>query len=168
MTVALSIYNPTLSYQGQKKFDCGNIVINAFVHKNLKQQVAKSLSVAYVLTDTANDNRFIGFYTIAQHMVDVSLLSAMELGSLPCKIPCTRLIMLGVDKHYQGQQLGSRLMKHALTLTQSAAQQIGSFGMYLDADTEAVAFYQRLGFALLEGDKAPQPSPMFLPLSAIA
>jgi GNAT superfamily N-acetyltransferase len=163
----LSIYNPAVSYQGQKKFDCGNTVMNAFVQKSLKPQVTKNLSVAYVLTDKANDNRFVGFYTIAQHMVDVSLLSAMQLGSLPRKIPCTRLIMLGVDKRYQRQQLGLRLMKHALQLTRSVSAQIGSFGMYLDADAEAVAFYQRLGFALLEGNQSPQPSPMFLPLSAM-
>ncbi|MEN9373258.1 MAG: hypothetical protein RIR79_810 [Pseudomonadota bacterium] len=141
--------------------------MNAFVQKSLKPQVTKNLSVAYVLTDKANDNRFVGFYTIAQHMVDVSLLSAMQLGSLPRKIPCTRLIMLGVDKRYQRQQLGLRLMKHALQLTRSVSAQIGSFGMYLDADAEAVAFYQRLGFALLEGNQSPQPSPMFLPLSAM-
>ena len=58
-------------------------------------------------------------------------------------------------------------MKHALTVTRSVAQQIGSFGLYLDADPLAVGFYQALGFALLEGDKSPVPSPMFLTLSAI-
>ena len=124
--------------------------------------------MAYVLTDTAFDDRFAGFYTIAQHMIDVSSLSAMQLGSLPRKIPCSRLIMLGVDKRYQGQQLGSRLLKHALLVTQSVAKQIGSFGMYLDADPLAVSFYQKLGFTLLVGDKTPEPSPMFLPFSAIA
>ena len=75
--------------------------------------------------------------------------------------------MLGVDKQYKGQQLGSKLMKHALTLTQSVAKQIGGFGMYLDADPLAVHFYQKLGFALLEGNNTPEPSPMFLPLSSM-
>ena len=110
----------------------------------------------------------LGFYTIAQHMVDVGLLSSLQLGSLPRKIPCSRLVMLGVDKRYKGQQLGSRLMKRALALTQQVAKQIDSFGMYLDADPQAVAFYQKLGFTLLEGDKTPQPSPMFLALGSMA
>lgn len=167
MTVELSLYDPTLIYAGQKQFDCGHAVINAFVHNSLKPQVKKSLSVAYVLTDAAQANRFVGFYTIAQHMIDVSLLSAMQLGSLPRKIPCTRLVMLGVDKQCKGQQLGSKLMKHALLLTRQVAMQMGSFGMYLDADPLAVRFYQKLGFTLLAGDQTPEPSPMFLPLSAI-
>jgi ribosomal protein S18 acetylase RimI-like enzyme len=70
--------------------------------------------------------------------------------------------MLGIDKQYQGQQLGSRLMRHALTISQQVAQQIGSFGLYLDADPEALNFYKKLGFTLLEDDKYPLPSPMFL------
>ncbi len=168
MTVELSLYDPTLTYAGQKQFDCGHAVINAFVHNSLKPQVKKNLSVAYVLTDTAQGNRFVGFYAIAQYMVDVSSLSAMQLGSLPRKIPCARLVMLGVDKHCKGQQLGSKLMKHALLLTRQVALQMGSFGMYLDANPLAVSFYQKLGFTLLPGDQTPESSPMFLPLSAIA
>jgi ribosomal protein S18 acetylase RimI-like enzyme len=168
MTIALSLYDPALTYTGQKQFDCDHAVINAFVRNSLKPQVKKNLSVAYVLTDDAQANRFVGFYTIAQHMIDVSSLAALALGSLPHKIPCSRLVMLGVDKQYKGQQLGSKMMKHALLLTQQIAKQIGSFGMYLDADPLAVSFYQKLGFVLLAGDKSPTPSPMFLPMSGIA
>jgi GNAT superfamily N-acetyltransferase len=166
--IELSLYDPTRSYAGQKQFDCTHAVINAFARNSLKPQVRKNLSVAYVLTDADKEDHFVGFYTIAQHMIDVSLLSSLQLGSLPNKIPCSRLVMLGVDASYKGQQLGSQLMKHALQLTQQVAKQIGSFGMYLDADPSAVAFYQKLGFTLLVGDKTPAPSPMFLPLSAIA
>ena len=164
----LSLYDPKLTYTGQRQFDCGHAAINAFAHNSLKPQVRKSLSVAYVLRDAGQNNRFVGFYTIAQHMIDVSSLSGLQLGSLPHKIPCSRLVMLGVDTHCKGQQHGSKLMKHALQLTQHLARQIGSFGMYLDADPAAVAFYHKLGFTLLVGDKTPEPSPMFLPLSAIA
>lgn len=167
MTVELSLYDPALIYTAQKQFDCDHAVINAFVRNSLKPQVKKNLSVAYVLTDDDYANRFAGFYTIAQHMIDVSSLSALALGSLPHKIPCSRLVMLGVDKQYKGQRLGAKLMKHALLLTQQVAKQIGSFGMYLDADPQAVNFYQKLGFRLLEGDKSPVSSPMFLSISAL-
>lgn len=167
MTVELSLYDPALTYTGQKQFDCGHAAINAFVRNSLKPQVKKNLSVAYVLTDAAHSDGFVGFYTIAQHMIDVSTLSAMQLGSLPRKIPCSRLVMLGVDQRYKGQQLGSKLMQHALRLTRQVARQVGSFGLYLDADPLAVGFYQRLGFTLLEGDRTPEPSPMFLPLSGM-
>jgi GNAT superfamily N-acetyltransferase len=167
MTISIAPYDPECSYPGQKKFDSGHDAINSFAHNSLKQQVKKRLSVAYVLTDSERNNQFVGFYTIAQHTIDVSLLTALELGSLPRKIPCSRLIMLGVDRAYQGQRLGARLMKHALLLTKSVSKQIGSFGLYLDADPNAFGFYKALGFIALEGNQLPKPSPMFLPIAAI-
>ncbi len=167
MSIYISLYDSELTYPGQKKFDCGHEVINSFARNSLKPQVKKALSVAYVLTDSERDNQFLGFYTIAQHTIDVSLLTALELGSLPRKIPCSRLIMLGVDRAYQGQRFGSRLMKHALLLTKSVSRQIGSFGLYLDADPNAFGFYEALGFIPLEGNQSPRPSPMFLPIAAI-
>lgn len=162
MKIELSPYDAASTYLGQKQFDCGHAIINQFARGSLKQQVKKGLSVAYVLTDADDQDRFVGFYTIAQHMIDMSLLSAMQLGSLPKQIPCTRLIMLGVDQKYAHQDLGSQLMKHALSLTKQISNQIGSYGLYLDADPKALGFYKKLGFTLLQGDKTPHNSPMFL------
>jgi ribosomal protein S18 acetylase RimI-like enzyme len=167
MSIKLAVYNPSLTYQGQKKFDCGHDIINKYVRDSLKQQVKKNLCVAYVLVDTAAGNKFVGLYTLAQHTLSMTQLTALELGSLPKLIPCTRLVMLGVDIAYKGQHLGRRLMADALRVTKEVAQQVGSFGMYLDGDATAVGFYQKLGFILLEGDLSPAPSPMFLPLAMI-
>jgi GNAT superfamily N-acetyltransferase len=91
----------------------------------------------------------------------------MQLGSLPRRIPCVRLVMLGVDKNYKGRNLGSRLMKQALKITKESSSQIGCYGMYLDADAGAVGFYAKLGFSLLEGDNSPQTSPMFIAINSI-
>lgn len=168
MSIALSLLDPTQTYTGRKQFDCGHSRINKFVHDSLVPQVKKQLSVAYVLTDSAHDNRFVGFFTIANHAIDASALSVLQRGSLPKTIPCSRLIMLGVDVAYQKQNLGLRMMKKALTITLETSKHLGCYGMYLDADASALVFYTALGFTALEGDKSPLPSPMFLPISAIA
>lgn len=76
--------------------------------------------------------------------------------------------MLGVDKAYKGANLDSRFMKQALSITRQALAQMGSYGLYLDADAGAVNFYQKLGFSLLEGDQSPNPSPMFISVKQIA
>jgi GNAT superfamily N-acetyltransferase len=168
VSIQISRLDPAAVYRGIRQFDCGHAVINRFVHDSLLKQVKKKLSVAYVLTDSANDDLFVGFFTIAQHALDASALSSMQPGSLPRKIPCSRLIMLGVDKAYKKQKLGLALMKHAFEVTKSAARQVGSYGLYLDADPGAVVFYKKLGFVLLEGDRSPSPSPMFIALASIA
>lgn len=167
MTIKLAQYNADLIYTAQKKFNCGNAIINKYVHENLKKQVKQNLCAAYVLIDGADDNKFVGFCTLAQHTISVASLSSLQLDSLPRNIPCTRLVMLGVDNAYQGQNLGKRLMREALMMTKNVANQVGSYGMYLDGEAAAIAFYQKLGFVLLDGNKAPDTSPMFLPLTKI-
>jgi hypothetical protein len=167
VSIQISRLDPAAAYSGIRQFDCGHPVINRFVHGSLLKQVKNKLSAAYVLTDAANGDLFVGFFTIAQHALDASALSSMQPGSLPRKIPCSRLIMLGVDNAYKKQQLGLALMKHAFMVAKSAAQQVGSYGLYLDADASAVSFYKKLGFILLEGDRSPAPSPMFIALASI-
>ena len=76
--------------------------------------------------------------------------------------------MLGVDKAYKHQDLGRRLLKQALLITKQSAVRMGCYGLYLDADPSAIGFYERLGFLPLEGDKSPQPSPMFISVGSIA
>lgn len=167
MRIEFSLFDPAVTYAGRKQFDCGHALINKFVRDSLVQQVKKRLSVAYVLTDPGQQDRFVGFFTLAHHAIDASALSMLQLGSLPRQIPCARLIMLGVDQAYKNMQLGSRLMKQALVLTQTASSHMGCYGLYLDADPAAIGFYQKLGLALLEGDKTPLPSPMFIAVASI-
>ena len=167
MSIEFSLFNPAISYGGRKQFDCGHAVINKFVRDSLVSQVKRQLSVAYVLTDSALQDRFVGFFTLAHHALDASALSTLQLGSLPRQIPCARLIMLGVDQTYKNIKLGSRLMRQALLITKEAASRMGCYGLYLDSDPAAIGFYQTLGFALFEGDKSPEPSPMFVTVGSI-
>ncbi len=168
MTIFATQYDPALKYAGLKDFDCGHQAINRFVRSSLAKQVKQGLSAAYVLLDAADHNRLAGFFTLCNHTLLLDRLSALQLGSMPKTVPCTRLVMLGVDNRYQGQRLGQQLMKEALAITKRSASHIGSFGLYLDADPGALGFYLKLGFGLLEGDQTPAPSPMFIPMSAIA
>ncbi len=165
MSIDISAYDPALTYKDQSQFDCGHPLINSFVRKYLKTQLNMGLSVAYVLLDPTDGDRFVGFYTLAQYTIDLSRLSYIQIGQLPQNIPCTRLEMLGIDKGYMKQGLGSSLMKHALKLTQSVCKQIGGLGLCLNAEPPSVDFYQKLGFALVADNKADNPSPMFLSIN---
>jgi ribosomal protein S18 acetylase RimI-like enzyme len=170
MSFVIDRFDPAVKYAGLNQFDCGLHPVNKFVKDSLKKQVKQGLSVAYVMLEEGQDgglDRFVGFYTVASHSVPISVFSAMQLGSLPRSIPCIRLIMLGVHADDAGNEHGRHLMNHAFDVVKRSARDIGSYGLYLDADAGAVSFYQRLGFWLLEGDKRPDPSPMFIPLAAI-
>lgn len=169
----LERFDPEAKYAGYNQFDCQHAQINKFVKNSLKKQIRQGVSVAWAVLESGQGivapGRFVGFFTIANHSVSLDALSALQLGSLPRIIPCVRLIMLGVNHTDTGKGLGKMLMNHAFDLVKKCADNIGCYGMYLDADAGAVkkGFYQQLGFHFLEGDKSPDPSPMFIPISAI-
>lgn len=160
----LENFDPSKTYTRQKKFDCGNERINRFVHSSLKKQVRESLSRAAVLLDEEADDLFAGFYTLTSFTIEAPLLSELSSGRLPDQVPCVRLVMLGVDKHYQRQSLGRRLLQDAILRMIDAANSIGIYGLYLDADPPAVDFYLYLGFIFLAEPLPDQPAPMFLPI----
>lgn len=157
------------AYTGYKTFDCNNHIINNFVKNNLLTQVKRSVTSAFVLIDETHSSGQLvaGFITINSFSISLDRLSALQLKGLPKQIPCTRIVMLGVDKQYQGKGYGLLLMQKAFSAIKSVSQTVGTFGVYLDADSPAIPFYTKLGFSLLEGDLSPNPSPMFIPLSAI-
>jgi GNAT superfamily N-acetyltransferase len=169
MSFFITRFNPDAKYAGYNQFDCRHHPINKFVKDSLKKQVRQGLSVAYAIVEEAEGaHRFAGFFTIANHAIPLSALSALQLGALPKIIPCVRLVMLGIHHADARKGLGSQLINHAFDIVKSGAQHIGSYGLYLDADPAAIPFYLKLGFKLLEGDQSPAPSPMFIPVSAIA
>jgi GNAT superfamily N-acetyltransferase len=173
MNVVIERFDPAGKYAGYNQFDCQHALINKFVKDSLKKQVKQGLSVAYALLEEGQgadpSDRFVGFFTIANHSIPVETLSTLQLGSLPRIIPCVRLIMLGINHNDARHGFGTDLMNYAFKITKETSKHIGCYGMYLDADAGAVAkgFYQRLGFQLIDGDKSPNPSPMFIPISAI-
>lgn len=160
--VILEDYDPEKTYYQQKKFDCGNAIINKFVSNGLKKQVRDKLGKCFVLLDQADSDRFIGFYTLTSFAIDAPPLSSMTKARLPNKVPCTRMIMLGIDKTHQKLGLGLKMLKNAIDRTLLASEHIGVFGLYLDADPDAFEFYQSYGFIPLKDRQDPASTPMFL------
>lgn len=163
----LEQYNVKKTYYQQKKFDCGNKVINKFVHSSLKKQVSKHFSQAYVLLDTENEDRFSAFYTLTSFKLLAPELESLSQGSLPRDIPCVRLVMLGVDKSLQGKGIGKKMMSDALHRVHRAAKEIGIYGLYLDAAPDATDFYLSLGFVRLDSGNANEVAKMFLSIVTI-
>lgn len=160
-------YDTSKTYFQQKKFDCGNKIINKFVHSSLKKQISQHFSQAYVLLDTENSESFSAFYTLTSFKLSAPELDKLSQGSLPRDIPCVRLVMLGVDKSLQGQGIGKKMMSDALHRVHRASKEIGIYGLYLDADPDAIAFYLSLGFTRLDEGDQTEVAKMFLNIETI-
>jgi predicted N-acetyltransferase YhbS len=87
-------------------------------------------------------------------------------------LPVLRVARLAVSEQAQGQGVGQSLLRFALSLARRTATEIGCSGVVVDGKPEAREFYLAYGFeplSLVEGAllDRPEPTPMFLPLSAI-
>lgn len=163
--IVIESYQTDKTYKNQKKFDCGNAVINKFAAQSLKSQVRKHLSKAYVLT--GDQDSFMGFYTLCAFSLIANQFDGFRNAGLPASIPCIRLIMLGVDKNYQKLGYGRDLLVHAIDKMLEAAQHIGVYGLYLDAEPKAVDFYLKHAFTLLYQEDRQQAAQMFLPIQTV-
>lgn len=174
MSFFIKRFDPDYQYSNFKSFNCELKVIDDFFKNSLRKQVRNGVSVGYALLEDNQPqgalDRIVGFYTVSNFSISLTDLDVFELKGLPKTIPSTRLIMLGVNAQDQGKGFGKDLLNHALDTAKTAASYVGSYGVYLDADAGAVkkCIYQNLGFKFLKGDLSPEPSPMYLPMSAIA
>lgn len=160
-SLRLEKFNVSKNYTGIKTFDCNNEMINRFVQKSLKKRVKKHLSQAYVLLD---NEKFIGFYTLDTFSITRDDFEIDRPSGLPPAVPVIKLGMLGIDKAYQGQNLGKRLLRDALLKVCQISKLAGCAGVYLLAEKEAIEFYAKLGFIKIKDD---EPLPMFLKIELI-
>lgn len=159
-TIVLERFDITKSYNGIKKFDCGHETINRFATHSLKQNVKNNMCQAYVLLDTSEDDKFIGYYNIMAFSIVKEGFNNSPSGSTR-QIPVLRLVMLGIDQSYAGKGLGSKLLKHSLELTLKLSSEAGIAGLYLDAEDDKHSFYRKRGFL---GIKDPDPITNILPM----
>lgn len=159
----IELYDHNKTYNGQKKFDCGNSTINKYVAKNLKSQVRESLCTAYVLV---NNNTLIGFYTVSAFCIS-NVNPHFQNTSLPKNIPCIRLIMLGVDISHQKKGLGHKLLLDAIDRMIAVANQLGVYGLYLDADPNAIDFYKKHAFSIIDSSQNSLSTKMFLNIKTV-
>lgn len=152
-------------------FRSGNDDLDRFLHRFAGQnQFRHHIGVTYVAVE---GQRILGFVTVAPAHLEVDAMPAVERKKLPTyPLPILRLARLGVDASVQGQGLGKVLLRFALQLALTMADEVGCAGVVVDAKPEAVAFYERYGFRALDAlegasEVRPRPVPMFLAIRAV-
>ena len=141
-----------------------SVANNGSIQTSLNAGTAVTLNTASGATGSG-DSQIAGFYTLATAQVDFGDLPAALARGLPRRaLPVAILAWLGVDKRFQGQGLGDRLLAQALRDCQSAGQTFAFIAVLLDClHDRAKAFYQRWDFQELPG----HPYRLFLSAAAL-
>ena len=163
---------PLAKDDDRNRFSCGQPDLDRFLaHYAGQNQFKLHLAVTYVAIVEA---RVVGFATVAACSVErASVPSARLRKRLPAyPLPVLRLARLGVDTRAQGLGIGKALLRHVLALAVEQRDRIGCVGVITDAKPEAVSFYERLGFAAVEGVREGllhgEPLPTFLAIDTVA
>lgn len=166
---------PLTGRHDRSEFDCGVEALDAWLKQTALQHQTKGISRTFVAVpaDEAGLRSWaqlgfmvdacsiLGFYALTSAFVLTDDLPAKQAKRYPRQIPVTRLGRLATRVDMQGQGLGRLLLADAVNRARTAAQAVGSAGLFVDAKNEEVAhFYQRYGFA----PGADQPLKLFLPL----
>jgi GNAT superfamily N-acetyltransferase len=137
--------------------------VDAWIAQRALQNQEKHLSVTRVVIDLRG--AIAGYYTLAMNQVDLDDLPPELAKKLPRRaLPVAVLAWLGVDRRFQGQGLGTRLLAQALADCHRAGKAFAFVAVIIDCiDAAAKAFYQRWDFRELPG----RPMRLFLTAQAL-
>jgi hypothetical protein len=148
----------------KSEFDCGNELLNSYLHRQANQDMHRHLSVCFVMS--GNSNQVKGYYTLSNASIARSLIPTNIKDKLPktySNLPVTLLGRLARDKKYSGERLGEILLLDALKRCYDTSSTIGSMAVVVDPiDQDAKNFYLKYGFILL-----PDSNKMFLTMRTI-
>ena len=143
-------------------FECGVPALDEYLHRFAEQHRRRGISSVFVLTDSAQPERILGYYTLSAAEVDGMRLSEAERKKLPrYPVPCFRMGRLACRSDQQGRGLGKVLLGCAVDRCLKARQQVAAYALIVDAKDDAgKAFYLHFGFKALLDAKLT----LYLPL----
>jgi GNAT superfamily N-acetyltransferase len=122
--------------------------LNAWLMEKAIHNQLEGASKTYVVCDgAAAGRRVVGYYALAAGSVTHDQIPGRLRRNVPNPIPVVVLGRLAVDQAYEGQGIGSGLLKDAVARTLRTAQEIGIRAILCHAiDEAAKSFYLHHGF----------------------
>jgi GNAT superfamily N-acetyltransferase len=162
MTIAeLTAPSPISEIHDLNLFDCGTSSLNEWLKRQALKNEASGASRTYVV---CVDNGVVGYYCLAAGAIGRIDAPKTMQRNMPDPIPVMVLGRLAVDKNYQGQRIGTALLRDAILRVLRASDIVGVKAMLVHAISEETkTFYLSRGF--LESPIAPMT--LCLVLSAV-
>lgn len=161
--MALIVSSLDKAVHDRTAFDCGSPPLNDFLRTKAAKHQAQRVSRTFVLTDSAEPQHILGYYSLSNCQIAREALSEQEAKALPRHpIPAVMLARLAINQGQQGKRYGRWLLMDAIKRCALIGQQSGVYALVVDAkDEDAKRFYQRYGFATI----VDRPMTLYLPLA---
>ena len=137
-----------VSFTGDQEvgeFDCGSSELDVWLQRHALASHKAGLARTYLALDDGTVAGYVSLTTGSIRPEDAPKRLARGMPRDP--IGAILIARLAVDRRYQGQRLGSRLLAEALRRAVAAGDAAAARLVVVDAiDDNAVGFYQRWGF----------------------
>lgn len=139
-------------------FCCGVPMVDDWARSRAHGAERHGTAVVYVVR---SGDVVAGLYSLSSHsVVREDVKGGWLKRNASESIPTILLGMLGVDRRFQGQHLGSSLLGDAIRRSTLVAEQIGARALLVDpVDDAARRIYEKYGFKAIPGMDR-----MFIPL----
>lgn len=146
-------------------FDCGVPALNGYLQRFADQHRRRGITSAFVLVDSEEPAKILGYYTLSAAEVDVADLGDADRKRLPrYPVPCFRMGRMATAIDRRGQGIGRLLMGCAVDRCLKVREQVAAYALIVDAkDAQARSFYEHYGFTAFAG----QPLTLYLPLGHV-
>lgn len=160
--MALTVGSLDKALHDRTTFDCGEPSLNDFLKTKAAKHQAQRVSRSFVLTDDAEPQRILGYYSLSNCQIAREDLSEQEAKTLPRHpVPAVMLARLAVEQSQQGKRYGQWLLMDAIKRCALVGQQSGVYALLVDAKNNAAKrFYERFSFVAIAG----HPLTLYLPL----
>ncbi len=151
---------PLTSEHGLESFSCGKAPLDDWLRQRALKSDGRS-SRTYVVCER---DQVVAYYCLATGGTSHAALPGSLRRNAPDPVPMMVLGRLAVDVGFQGQGLGSSLLRDAMLRVAAAHKLIGFRALAVHAkDDDAVTFYLRYGFK----EYPSGTRTMFLPIETI-
>lgn len=156
---------PLAAHHDRTVFDSGSVPLDHYFRHQAGQDARNRVARCFVLRHLASEH-VAGYYTLNAYGISPSDLPpaiAHRLLRYPL-IPAILLGRLAIDRRFQGQKLGRRLLLSALARAMASSTEVAAFAVIVDAlDEAARRFYERYDFQPFPDT----PTRLFLPMRSI-
>lgn len=150
-------------------FDCGDADLNDFITNSAQAYLKAKLAVTYVLIDRTSPYKVIAFCSLANDRISLSDFESKtdfnrfrRFQHFPQSkrlksYPAVKICRLGVDKEMKGRSAGTILLDFIKTYF-TVDNKTGCRFLTVDAYANAIPFYQKNGFVILNEDDKDDPT----------
>lgn len=125
-------------------FDSGEPALDDWLKKRSVQNELSGASRTWVV---CAGRKVVGYYTLSAGAIAHAGAPGRIKRNMPDPIPAMILGRLAVDREFQGQGLGTALLRDAVLRVQAAAEIVGIRAILVHAVSEsAKRFYEKYGF----------------------